>query len=224
MTRIQKILAVSAAATAALSVSSAAWAVIPAPTQTNSQTYIQDLANFQQSQVICDFNGPNCVAGYTISFNGLGTGLYTGNVLNQVAAPPGDPTQYVGVLGPQGTASLVSTAGAFGLFSFYMGSPDFYNSITFYSGNTPVQTFTGGQYVGATTNGDQQVGRRIFFDLTGNNITRVDFGSTQNAFEFDRVGIGPGVPEPATWAMMILGMGMVGLGLRMRRRQASALA
>jgi hypothetical protein len=28
----------------------------------------------------------------------------------------------------------------------------------------------------------------------------------------------PGVPEPATWAMMILGMGMVGGALRMRRR------
>ncbi|HET9161037.1 MAG TPA: FxDxF family PEP-CTERM protein [Caulobacteraceae bacterium] len=32
------------------------------------------------------------------------------------------------------------------------------------------------------------------------------------------------VPEPATWAMMILGMGMVGFGLRMRRRTASAVA
>jgi hypothetical protein len=31
----------------------------------------------------------------------------------------------------------------------------------------------------------------------------------------------PGVPEPATWAMLIMGMGMVGLGLRLRRRQAS---
>jgi len=32
------------------------------------------------------------------------------------------------------------------------------------------------------------------------------------------------VPEPATWAMMILGMGMVGFGLRMRRRTANAIA
>ena len=37
------------------------------------------------------------------------------------------------------------------------------------------------------------------------------------------VNVAP-VPEPATWAMMILGMGMVGLGLRMRRRTASAVA
>jgi hypothetical protein len=34
----------------------------------------------------------------------------------------------------------------------------------------------------------------------------------------------PGVPEPATWAMMILGMGMVGAGMRMRRRFAATAA
>ena len=32
------------------------------------------------------------------------------------------------------------------------------------------------------------------------------------------------VPEPATWAMMILGMGMVGAGLRLRRRQTVSAA
>jgi hypothetical protein len=34
----------------------------------------------------------------------------------------------------------------------------------------------------------------------------------------------PSVPEPATWAMMILGMGMVGMGLRMRRRTVAVAA
>ena len=34
---------------------------------------------------------------------------------------------------------------------------------------------------------------------------------------------GGGVPEPATWAMMILGMGGIGVTLR-RRRSALALA
>jgi hypothetical protein len=32
----------------------------------------------------------------------------------------------------------------------------------------------------------------------------------------------PGVPEPATWAMLILGFGMIGAGLRLRRRPALA--
>jgi hypothetical protein len=33
-----------------------------------------------------------------------------------------------------------------------------------------------------------------------------------------------GVPEPATWAMVLLGVGMIGGGLRMARRNAAALA
>ena len=32
-----------------------------------------------------------------------------------------------------------------------------------------------------------------------------------------------GVPEPATWAMMLLGAGLVGGGLRMARRKDMAL-
>jgi hypothetical protein len=44
------------------------------------------------------------------------------------------------------------------------------------------------------------------------------YGATVN------VAAAPGVPEPATWGMMILGMGMIGYGLRMRRRGLSAAA
>jgi hypothetical protein len=47
-------------------------------------------------------------------------------------------------------------------------------------------------------------------DIVGNRIT----GAVGDG------GLTPGVPEPATWAMMILGLGMVGAGLRMRRRSA----
>ena len=50
-------------------------------------------------------------------------------------------------------------------------------------------------------------------DIIGGKIT----GAVGN-------GATPGVPEPATWAMMILGMGMVGAGMRMRRRPVLATA
>ena len=35
---------------------------------------------------------------------------------------------------------------------------------------------------------------------------------------------GGGVPEPATWAMMLVGVGMVGGAMRMRRKTALATA
>ena len=51
-------------------------------------------------------------------------------------------------------------------------------------------------------------------------------GFTGNVGATSEVVINPnnGVPETATWAMMILGMGMVGMGLRLRRRPAAVLA
>ncbi|RZM13176.1 MAG: PEP-CTERM sorting domain-containing protein, partial [Sphingomonas sp.] len=41
-------------------------------------------------------------------------------------------------------------------------------------------------------------------------------GSTQNALEVDNVVFA--VPEPTTWAMMLVGFGMMGASMRYRRR------
>jgi hypothetical protein len=40
--------------------------------------------------------------------------------------------------------------------------------------------------------------------------------TTQAAFEVDNLSVANGVPEPATWAMMLIGFGLVGLQLRRR--------
>lgn len=54
----------------------------------------------------------------------------------------------------------------------------------------------------------------------------IDFGGTANQTAFDDITFGTdiagGIPEPATWAMMILGFGMVGSA--MRRRRAGVVA
>jgi len=83
-------------------------------------------------------------------------------------------------------------------------------------------------------NGGAQTGPLTF---TVQNTTLANFAPNASGFTFsadivapDGITTGavggamPGVPEPATWAMMILGMGMVGAGLRMRRRPAFATA
>lgn len=51
----------------------------------------------------------------------------------------------------------------------------------------------------------------------------VDFGGAANFIGFDNVTLGAavpgGVPEPATWAMMLLGFGAIGFAVRRRRKQ-----
>ncbi|QMW21951.1 PEPxxWA-CTERM sorting domain-containing protein [Sandaracinobacteroides saxicola] len=51
----------------------------------------------------------------------------------------------------------------------------------------------------------------------------IDFGGTANQTGFDNITFGsdkPVVPEPATWAMMIVGFGLVGAALRRRAKGA----
>lgn len=51
-----------------------------------------------------------------------------------------------------------------------------------------------------------------------NIITLSDGRGSSNAQIF-ATGNVPAVPEPATWAMMLLGFGTIGVGMRRRRRQ-----
>ena len=55
----------------------------------------------------------------------------------------------------------------------------------------------------------------------------IDFGGSANFIAYDNITFGsdtPGVPEPATWAMMIGGFGLVGAAMRRRRPTARAFA
>jgi hypothetical protein len=58
----------------------------------------------------------------------------------------------------------------------------------------------------------------VTFFLTGLDQQAVNFNmsSTQNAFEIDDIAVA-GVPEPTTWAMLLLGFGAIGIGMRRRR-------
>jgi hypothetical protein len=62
----------------------------------------------------------------------------------------------------------------------------------------------------------------VTFLLSGLDQTnvRLRLNSSQNAFEIDNIAVTT-VPEPGTWAMMLLGFGA--LGFAIRRRKSSAL-
>lgn len=184
--------------------------------------YAADLVSFSNANVICDFDSA-CAAGFSFAFTGgapPGTGVFNGSAPGITAAPPGDGTDYASVLGPDGAATLTLGSPVNGI-SFFMGSPDTYNSVSFFSGGSLVQSFLGSAFTSPPANGDQSLGERISFNFNGASIDTVVFNSTQNSFEFDRVGTA--VPEPSSWALMIIGFGSAGALLR-RRRTAIALS
>jgi hypothetical protein len=113
-------------------------------------------------------------------------------------------------------------------------SPDTVSAFT-PGGNPAFGDFTMGLECGSCGNGGAgQLGDTLSFTVL--NTTLANFVNNDAGYIFSADIIGgkitgavgngatPGVPEPATWAMMILGMGMVGAGMRMRRRPVLATA
>ncbi|MGZ3378037.1 MAG: Npun_F0296 family exosortase-dependent surface protein, partial [Phenylobacterium sp.] len=123
------------------------------------------------------------------------------------------------------TATLTVTSGWLSNFSFYLGSPDTYNTVQFFVGHTQLgPTLAGNQIWSCTAcaqNGDQSFGARAVYDFGGAHVTSVVFGSTGNSFEFDNLAGTLAVPEPASWALMIMGFGAAGAMLRSKRRQTA---
>jgi hypothetical protein len=142
------------------------------------------------------------------------------------APPPGDTTNYETVLA-NGLATLTAS-NLLTTFSFYLGSPDAYNAIRFYGLGGYQQTLSGAAILGAAVaaDGDQSVGRRVTYDFGAERVNKIEFVSGGNSFEFDSLAgtIQAAVPEPSTWAMMILGFGGIGALIRRRRANPAAAA
>jgi PEP-CTERM motif len=118
-----------------------------------------------------------------------------------------------------GTATLTASTPMFD-FQFYMGSPDEYNDMVFTFVDGTTLPLTGNAIWGGNPpgNGDQTEGFTVSYHFD-EGVKSVSFSSTGNSFEFDKLA--GGVPEPASWALMILGFGGAGAALRgQRRRQA----
>ena len=187
-------LASAGSANAAVSITSAAYDAALAPGE----------------QLVVTFDAPHA-AGYDIT--GGATRIGTAD---DAAAPFGDTTRFMYVLG--GTSATLTTP-LLKSFSIYIGSVDSYNSITFKGANGYEETVSGSQLV-AIANGNQssdETNRRFYFDFGADRVNEVIFSSTSNSFEFDNIAAGA-VPEPATWAMLLVGFGFIGASLR--RRQA----
>lgn len=146
-----------------------------------------------------------------------------GSVALQYSSPDGDATRYFAETSSISPVTFNTSGLSFNRVSLYWGSIDSYNSITFLGLG---QTYGGSFFFGDQPN--QIADRYVTFTFTAAEaalITGIQFATTSNAFEFDNLQLGTAVPEPSTWAMMMVGLGLAGGALRRRgKTSAKALA
>ncbi|MBU1378641.1 MAG: PEPxxWA-CTERM sorting domain-containing protein [Alphaproteobacteria bacterium] len=165
--------------------------------------------------------------GYTLTGDAK---LVTGTIPGLSAAPASAPdawdtTQYLSV--QMGQSATLDTP-LLSAISFYVGSLDGYNSFTFNLADGTSQTVTGASLAelpGMDANGSQTAfttnGRLTFSFASA--IDSVVFNSGNYSLEVGNIGAVTLVPEPAAWAMMVLGFAGAGTMIR-RRRPAMAAA
>ena len=178
--------------------------------------------------IVVSFDGP-IAAGYS----------WSGGIATSCTSIAGAAMPAVGIGGTPSCFGYVSSALSpnnatlstpnLSSISFYWGSIDTYNSVDVLgAGGVTIFTIAGGALPPATGNqGAPNSNRRVnFIAGVGETITGLRLRSTGIAFEFDSFaaeGLNPGggVPEPASWAMLIAGFGLVGMSSRRRRTVAA---
>lgn len=215
-----------------LAAASAAFGILAAASAANAAITV---SHIEEGNLFGPIDGGQGVMIYDFDAIADPNVTYVGNVLqgpqtgSTSASPPyggsvtGDNTKYASV--QESTTGTFSTLPGFYLstFSFYLGSPDSYNTLTFNLLGGGSQTFSGEDIWGGSPagTGDRTLGYRVYYDFGGAKVTSITFGTGDtNAFEFDGIaGNVAMVPEPGTWALMIMGFG--GAGAMIRRRKAA---
>lgn len=174
--------------------------------------------------------GPNY--GITFSSNSI-TGCVDGTPCDNTnaAMPPSSPNILFFL---SGGASTMNVAGGFTTgFSFYYSAANNPGSVNVYSGLDGTGTLLASLSLPTNSNSGAPGCTSAFCPFTPIGVSfagtaySVGFAGSDNQIAFDNITIGSvipgggGVPEPATWALMIMGFGAVGGAMRVRRRGIS---
>jgi len=165
-----------------------------------------------------DFNGA-LPTGVTLS--GTGYQLATGFQSGVASAPAfGDNSTYLAV-GAGGAATL-RTSFIANAVSIFLGSVDAFNTVEILnSAGAVIGRFNGAQFSNPANGdlGSAATNLRITFLAAANEaIGGIRFLSDSNALETDNIVFSV-VPEPSTWAMMLLGFALVAGTMRVRRQR-----
>ncbi len=191
-------------------------AVLLAASQSGALTVAvtNDVSSQVAGAVTVDFD-----AATPAQWSATGGALFSASVGGITARPPGSTGNFwsIGTSGDQDGPGVVTIAGGASYYGFLYGSPDGYNSVEFFSGESSLGSFSGDDLIPPAF-GDQQVGRYInVMADEGQWITTVRFTSGANAFESDNHAyLAAPVPEPQTYALMLAGLAAVGFVTRRR--------
>jgi len=179
-------------------------------------------------KMVVDFDGPNAPG---FEWNGA-PATYVGTRRGYVLAPAGVTDRFGFVAGGPIPPSATLLTPALQSVSFYWGWMNPRNRVELLDLKHDVMFTIGAAEVPRSGPWDAaQANRRVFFVAApGSSIYGLRFVTRDVGFEFDSIMAEPaytkidanaGVPEPASWAMLIAGLGLVGA---MRRRVQVVLA
>lgn len=164
---------------------------------------------------------PATLAGWTYAGSAL-VGATGGNAWYGGSAPAGqDGAQFAALQGTSTLSQVFSTTGGIATLSWLAaGRPSFGCC----NGNQSYNVLLNSNLLGtfSTVNGQAFGLNTINLNTLAAGtytLTFAGLATTDDTAFIDKVSLSA-VPEPATWAMMLLGFGLVGAGLRSRRKQS----